>query len=671
MPRFLLLQSTPGAPGARIRVERTVVIGREADCRVVLQDDLVSRRHAEVTFADGRLVLRDLGSTNGTTVGGTRVKEATLRGGQAFTVGKSTFTVVEEAETGPLPAAAPPPARPAVPTARIQPTASFVMTEGAEDSIYETRAPAAIEPAAVESATQPLTLDQMSRLSRRLAALNRIGNALASILEVDQLLDEVVEQVYGLFPRADQCCILMEENGALRPAKARQRGKAVAGDIRLSRTVVALNRNERKAVLSYDTATDQLLSAAMSIVASGIKSIMSVPIVHKDEFFGILYLDTADIGSPYTADDLEMLASLAGQLAVFLKNARLVGQIQKETELRTNLGRYLSPSVVTEIARGNLVPSLGGEMRAGTVLFSDVVGFTKVCRNLSAADVVSLLNKFFQDLVDAVFKYDGTVDKFGGDAMLCVWGAPVAMPDHALPAVAAALEMQNQLYGFNLGLLNAGSPVRIRMGIGLNSGSFIAGNVGSDRRLEYTVIGDAVNLAQRVEEKATGGMVLVSDTTLRLVPGAGTVRLRPTTIRGATGEVLVHSVRVIRPPGEKGDALLASLPCRAGKAGGLGKIEALVVGVAPGSGGTVLTVRVATASALAEAGALELELLLPEIPGLPPLSGGILGVKPATAGRAWRDVDLLVPTLPDPLGQVFRPGGAWESPLAPEGIPRA
>ena len=193
-----------------------------------------------------------------------------------------------------------------------------------------------------------------------------------------------------------------------------------------------------------------------------------------------------------------MLASLAGQLAVFVKNARLVSQIQRETELRTNLGRYLSPSVVAEIARGSLVTSLGGETREGTVLFSDIVGFTRVCRNLSAAEVVSLLNRFFQDLVDAVFRFEGTVDKFGGDAMLCVWGAPVPMKDHAAPAAAAALEMQNRLYGFNLGLEATGSPVKIRMGIGLNSGSFIAGNVGSDQRLEYTVIGDAVNLAQRV-----------------------------------------------------------------------------------------------------------------------------------------------------------------------------
>ncbi len=462
----------------------------------------------------------------------------------------------------------------------------------------------------------------------------------------------------------------MEEGGELRPVKVKQRGQAVGGEIRLSKTVVRMNRVERKSVLSYDTATDQLLSAAMSIVASGIRSIMSVPIVSKDEFFGILYLDTGDIGSPFNADDLEMLASMAGQLAVFVKNARLVSQIQKETVLRTNLGRYLSPSVVSEIASGNLNPSLGGETRNGTVLFSDVVGFTKVCRNLSAAEVVSILNKFFQDLVDAVFRYDGTVDKFGGDAMLCVWGAPVAMPDHAGPAMAGALEMQNRLYGFNLDLMAAGSPVQIRMGIGLNSGSFIAGNVGSERRLEYTVIGDHVNLAQRVEEKATGGMVLVSDATRQLVPDAAAIRMQPIVIRGATGDFIVHSVRAVPLRGAKDGTMLASIPARAGKAGAGEMIDALVVAFVRGPSGPLFTVRVPTVSGLADATALDVELLLPEIPGALKLAGGVMGVRPPEENRPWRDVEVLFPTLPPPLDVVLKAGSRWESPLAPTAIKR-
>ena len=656
MARLLLVQQTPGSPPSKIPLEKEVLIGREPDCRVVLNDDLVSRHHARV-LPQGRMVLvKDLGSRNGTTVNGSPVTEKSLGPGQSFTVGRTVFTVRED-ETAKAPA-----------------TMGVVLTEGEEGSVYRTRSSGAVVAPPPAGATQALTLEQMAALSQRLAALNRIAGALASLLDVEALLAEVVEQVFGLFPRADRCCVLMDRGGELVPVRSKTRGRRGGDDtaIRLSRTVVSLNRDDRKAVLSFDTATDQRLSVAASIVASGIRSIMSVPIVHKEDFFGILYLDTGDIGAPFSEDDLELMTSFAGQVAIFVKNARLVGQIQRETELRTNLGRYLSPSVVAEIAKGSLVPSLGGETREGTCLFSDVVGFTRVCRSLSAAEVVKLLNRFFRAQVDAVFRHDGTVDKFGGDAMLCVWGAPVPMKDHAGPAVRAALEMQNRLYDFNLALVADGSPVRIRMGIGLNSGSFIAGNVGSEERLEYTVIGDDVNLAQRVEEKAAGEMVLVSDATLSLLRGACTARLKPTTIRGSTlGPFTVHSVRGMpRTDAAKERHLLVSLPVRAGAPGQDRLVDGIVVEVDQGPPGPVLVVRVPESSGLGSAQAMNLEAILPEVPGIAAFAGGVMGTRPHEEGQAWMDVEVLVPALPEPLATLLRPGTAWESPLGPESIPR-
>ena len=669
MPRYHLVQHTPGAPPQKVRLAGEILIGREVDCAVVLQDDLVSRHHARVTLQGNVVALKDLNSTNGTTVEGARVtKETVLRPGQSFGVGRTTFNLVREDDTAEMAVKKRTPEQPLM--------TSFIVVEEDNAEVFQARAPSELQaPEPAGHQTQPLTLEQLATLSQRLSAMNRIGNALASILDVDTLVNEVVDQVFGLFPRADRCCILLDVKGELRPVKVKLRGQqeAGSGDIRLSKTVLSLNRDERKAVLSFDTAQDQRLSASASIVASGIRSVMSVPIVQKNDFFGILYLDTADVGAPFGNDDLDLLASLASQVGVFVKNARLVSQIEKETELRTNLGRYLSPSVVAEIAEGRLNPSLGGETREGTVLFSDIVGFTRVCRNLSAAEVVSLLNRFFEDAVDAVFRFDGTVDKFGGDAMLCVWGAPVAMKDHATPAASAALEMQNRLYGFNLKLAASGSPVQIRMGIGLNSGSFIAGNVGSEERLEYTVIGDTVNLAQRVEEKASGGMVLLSDAGRVLAPTLSAVKLQPTTIRGqgAPTAFVIHSIRAAPRSGPKERGLLASVPVRAGRAGTTNRLEAIVVGVDKGSGGTVLTVRVPGDSGLEAAPALALDVVLPEIPGVPSMAGGVLQARPVEEGRPWRDVDLLVPSLPAPLDRILAPGGAFESNLAPDQIPRA
>ena len=166
-------------------------------------------------------------------------------------------------------------------------------------------------------------------------------------------------------------------------------------------------------------------------------------------------------------------------------------------------------------------------------------------------------------------------------------------------------------------------------------------------------------------------MVLLSDAARKLVPDGAAVRLQPTTIRGATGDIIVHSVRAVPHPGGKGRGMLASLPARAGKAGSGAKLDALVVNVERSGAGPVLTVRLPAASGLAEAGALELEILLPEVPGTPAMAGGILAVKPPEAGRPWRDVDLLVQALPAPLDAILMPFSAWESPLAPDAIPRA
>ncbi len=658
-----LVHERPGSAAAVVPLDGEVLIGRGNDCTVSIQDDLASRHHARVVLHGTRHRLEDLGSTNGTTVAGARVKERVLAEGDVFVVGRSRFTYRAGATPG-------------TPTRQIRSDTpstapAVVLTDAASPSVYETRSSAADEAEAMATGTRALGIEELAVTSRRLATLNRIGSALASILEVDALLAEVVEAVFGIFPRADRCCVLLEEKGELKPAKVKSRAKgARAEDIRISRTIVGLNRDERKSVLSFDTASDSRLSAAVSIVTSGIRSVMSVPIVRKDEFLGILYVDTANMGSPFDSNDLALLANVASQVGIFVKNARLVTQIQSETELRTNLGRYLSPGVVAEIAAGHLVPSLGGETREGTVLFSDIVGFTRLARSLPAAEVVALINRYFQEMVDAVFHWEGTVDKFGGDAMLCVWGAPVPRSDHAWPAAAAALEMQVRLFGFNLGLAAAGGSLQVKMGIGLNSGEFIAGNVGSERRLEYTVIGDTVNLAQRHEEKATGGQVVVSAATRKLLEGAGAVRMRPTTIRGTQGEVTVYSVRALRLPGAHGDALLASVPVRVGAPGAEPTHEGMIVAVGPAAETPSLVLRVPAGETASAGGALHLLPVLPEFPGAPAFDVGVMGARKSPGDVPWKDLEVIAPALPEPLASLLKSGGEVEGPVSPDQVPR-
>lgn len=213
------------------------------------------------------------------------------------------------------------------------------------------------------------------------------------------------------------------------------------------------------------------------------------------------------------ADELGRLEGAIDDMAKGLEAGE--AEIERQTKLRGDLSRFMSKELVEAIVKGEHDLSLGGERRPITVLFADVVAFTPLSETRPPEQVVSMLNELFSVLTEVVFRHGGTVDKFIGDCLMAVWGAPVSQPDHADRALAAAEDMMHFLevaaaewqkkYG-----------VEVRLGIGVSSGDAIAGNIGSDKRMEYTVIGDVVNIAARLEGIAAPNQVLVAEGTQRL-----------------------------------------------------------------------------------------------------------------------------------------------------------
>lgn len=219
-------------------------------------------------------------------------------------------------------------------------------------------------------------------------------------------------------------------------------------------------------------------------------------------------------------------------------------ELERQAKLRGDLGRFMSQELVEAIVRGDHPLTLGGERREITVLFADVVAFTPLAESKGAEDVVKILNELFSLLSEIVFKHGGTVDKFIGDCLMAVWGAPVRQPDHARRALSAAEDMLRFLETANRAWSER-HGIEIRLAIGINSGEAIVGNIGSDKRMEYTVVGDIVNVAARLEAIAKPNQILCTERTAELGGEGFTLRsLGAQQLTGRKGTTTVLELRM-------------------------------------------------------------------------------------------------------------------------------
>jgi class 3 adenylate cyclase len=190
-------------------------------------------------------------------------------------------------------------------------------------------------------------------------------------------------------------------------------------------------------------------------------------------------------------------------------------EIERQAKLHGDLSRYLSKELVDSIVSGKQSLQLGGRRMQITVLFADVVAFTPLTESRGPEEVVVILNELFSLITEIVFRHEGIVDKFIGDCVMAVWGSPISTEDHAQKALTAAedimrfLESANDNWSKRYG-------VEIRLGVGINTGFAIVGNIGSDKRMEFTAIGDVVNVAARLEAIAAPNQVLVGSETAKL-----------------------------------------------------------------------------------------------------------------------------------------------------------
>jgi adenylate cyclase len=233
---------------------------------------------------------------------------------------------------------------------------------------------------------------------------------------------------------------------------------------------------------------------------------------------------------------------------MFIEITILGKKIEQEIVNRERFSRLLSPNVAKRVLSGALEVKKGGQLvEECTVFNSDIRGFTRMSEGAHPAAVVDMMNEYFEQMVEVVFKYEGTLDKFMGDGIMALWGAPVTHPDDALRAVSCALEQMDVLARFNRRRVEL-NEVPLAIGIGIHTGPLVAGYIGSSKALSYTVIGDVANTSARICGIAAPGQLLVSEATLAKLQGKIEVEeLPPANLKGKEKPFRIFDVKRLAP----------------------------------------------------------------------------------------------------------------------------
>jgi adenylate cyclase len=496
-------------------------IGRAPDNRVVLNDPRASRYHAHIKSQNGAYLIVDGGldgkpSANHLFVNGEQRREHPLRDGDQIQIGASRlrFDLSDE--------------RRREPEARFEdkPLGHTQLLVSANDVIRAALASRAAPAAAAPSAE----LEELRRKAKILALLYEMSKTLGAVFDLDAIFEKACEVILSATP-ADRVVALLRDEGVqdadgednLVVAAMRFRDPARASHARrqsIGRTITRKVMRERQALLSQDAAADSEFAGVHSIVAQGVHSTICAPLLADTRVHGALYADRLDAFMPFTRDDLELVSAVAAQTAVAVENARSHERLAREEVARANYSRFLPAYVVKQILEDPDSFKLGGVNQTLTVLFADIRGFTRLSEHAPPERVVQLLNRYFTAMTEVIFSHGGTLDKYIGDGLMALFGAPTATPEDACNAVAAAVEMQREIGVINEELRAEGLS-EIAIGIGLHTGVATVGYIGSERRSEYTAIGDTVNLAARLEQNAKPGQILLSDSAARAAEESG------------------------------------------------------------------------------------------------------------------------------------------------------
>jgi adenylate cyclase len=387
---------------------------------------------------------------------------------------------------------------------------------------------------------------QLAADYERLRLSYELSREIALERELPALLNKILHNIFK-FVRADRGVIFLKEGSGELTASASLRRDGTDVPICVSSTIMKHVIDERATVLTHDAAMDFAASKGKSMILNRISSAIVAPLLHNDEILGVLWLDSETLAQ-FQPKDLELVTAIAAQAAMFIEINILAKKIELEIINRERFRRLLSPNVAERVISGELEVKKGGQLVTECTVFnSDIRGFTRMSENAQPESIVDMLNEYFEQMVEIVFSLEGTLDKFMGDGIMALWGAPVAHPDDPVRAVSCAIEQMSALGRFNRRRMELDLPP-LAVGIGVHTGPVVAGYIGSSKSLSYTVIGDTANTSARLCGIATAGQILVSESTLsRLRGGFEYEELAPALLKNKEKPFRLFNIKGPRP----------------------------------------------------------------------------------------------------------------------------
>jgi adenylate cyclase len=427
---------------------------------VNLPDNAVSRRHAKIFFKNYNYYIEDLGSANGTWINDQKIKKAKLSPGDQISIGRNLL-------------------------------------------IFESQGTKIINP--VDFMVKEVPIDHHKTVDSNYFILQQLSKLLILKNNLTDFLMAVMKMVLEILKAERSALLLTDSEGNIDQVVTSQNDMVFSDEV-INQVITKKN----SLLIGYD------FEASQTMMVRGIHSAICAPLLANQKVLGAIYLEDPLPGR-FGEEDLIILTLFANQTAAGVESMILRENLENESKIRGNLERFLSPRIAALVIqdcleKGELL--LKTARIKSTILFSDIKGFTRLSENLDPDEIAELLSRYFSMMTDIIFDNEGTVDKYVGDGLLAVFGAPFPYSDHPFRAVAAALQMIDRQKKFAQELA---PEKRFSIRIGVNTGDIVAGYMGAPKRMEYTVLGEPVIIAQRLQSLADPDTVYMGRETYHLV----------------------------------------------------------------------------------------------------------------------------------------------------------